>query len=467
MKFSLKKTVSIVLSAAILSACAAIGVVNAFAAASDKAIIHLTYTNAVTKKTTEVATVESYKGEILEFSLTAKAKNPEISDFTGFNLRTYFNQQNDDTSCFYNNDFEDINMYSSFKSLEYTNEYYTDGTFGSKYRFGNTISNPGTFKVLPPAAENGDIASFFIYTACNPFNDGDFTTPVCIYKFTLKVKNGGESWVKFGAIEVNHAHNQGKKNEYTENNPDFLNFSVKLTPVKTVPHSITLNKTSASMGLGDTLNLKANVIPSNAQNSGLIWYSLDSSVASVSDSGKVTAKGYGNTEIVAETANGISASCKIYVLREGETAPTEPKTTAPPATTVAPTVKPTRPSPVAPTVKPTKPSPTAPIVNPTNPESTPPAQDTTNSPAPIAPTVPTAPTTEDPSENIIGDVDGDGIVNSRDRIVLTRFLAKWSGYSIDEKASDVNADDEVNAKDRIILTRYLAKWSGYPSLPHE
>lgn len=417
MKFSLKKIVSIVLSAAILSACAAIGVVNAFAAASDKAIIHLTYTNAVTKKTTEVATVESYKGEVLEFSLTAKAKNPGISDFTGFNLRTYFNQQNDDTSCFYNNEFEDSNMYSSFKSLEYTNEYYADGTFGSKYRFGTTISNPGSFKVLPPAAENGDIASYFIYTASNALNDGDFTTPICLYKLTLKVKNGGESWFKFGALEVNHAYNEGTNKEYTVNNPDFLNFSAKLTPVKTVPRSITLNKTSASMGLGDTLDLKANVTPSNAQNIGLIWYSLDSSVASVSDSGKVTAKGYGNTEIVAETANGISASCKIYVLREGETVPTEPKTT------------------VAPTVKPTKPS-------------------------------PTAPTTEDPSEYVIGDVDGDGIVNSRDRIVLTRFLAKWSGYSINEKASDVNADDEVNAKDRIILTRYLAKWSGYPSLPH-
>lgn len=32
-------------------------------------------------------------------------------------------------------------------------------------------------------------------------------------------------------------------------------------------------------------------------------------------------------------------------------------------------------------------------------------------------------------------------------------------------AADVNNDGEVNAKDRMVLTRHLAKWQGYETLP--
>ena len=71
-----------------------------------------------------------------------------------------------------------------------------------------------------------------------------------------------------------------------------------------------------------------------------------------------------------------------------------------------------------------------------------------------------------PESNISGDSDGDGIVDSKDRIKLARYLAKWSGYEeIDVSAADVNNDSKVNAKDRIVLARHLAKWQGYESLP--
>ena len=69
---------------------------------------------------------------------------------------------------------------------------------------------------------------------------------------------------------------------------------------------------------------------------------------------------------------------------------------------------------------------------------------------------------------LIGDVNGDGAVNSADRIYLTRYLSKWDGFaSIDEKSADVNADGKVNAKDRIILSRHIAKWQGYETLPYK
>ena len=67
-----------------------------------------------------------------------------------------------------------------------------------------------------------------------------------------------------------------------------------------------------------------------------------------------------------------------------------------------------------------------------------------------------------------GDTNGDGEINAKDRMMLTRYLAKWSGYeSVDMTAADVNNDGDVNAKDRMILTRHLAKWQGYETLPFD
>ena len=64
-----------------------------------------------------------------------------------------------------------------------------------------------------------------------------------------------------------------------------------------------------------------------------------------------------------------------------------------------------------------------------------------------------------------GDANGDGLVNAKDRMLLTRYLAKWSGYEdINMTAADVNNDGAINAKDRMILTRHLAKWQGYETL---
>lgn len=68
---------------------------------------------------------------------------------------------------------------------------------------------------------------------------------------------------------------------------------------------------------------------------------------------------------------------------------------------------------------------------------------------------------------IFGDANSDGLVNAKDRMYLTRHLAKWNGYeTIDECSADVNGDGIVNAKDRMILTRYLAKWKDYTTLPY-
>ena len=65
---------------------------------------------------------------------------------------------------------------------------------------------------------------------------------------------------------------------------------------------------------------------------------------------------------------------------------------------------------------------------------------------------------------IIGDINGDGKINAQDRLILSRYIAKWPDQEskiVDMRAADINCDGKVNAQDRLILARYIAKWDGY------
>lgn len=69
---------------------------------------------------------------------------------------------------------------------------------------------------------------------------------------------------------------------------------------------------------------------------------------------------------------------------------------------------------------------------------------------------------------LCGDVNSDGKVNNLDKVILTRYLAKWNDYqNINTYAADVNNDGKVNNLDRVILTRHLAHWNEYSNLPYK
>ena len=81
--------------------------------------------------------------------------------------------------------------------------------------------------------------------------------------------------------------------------------------VKKAPGKVTLNKSSATMNTGDSLQLKA-TLPSNTY-SKITWSSSDKTVAKVSASGKVTAVAVGTATITAKTFNDRKATCKVTV----------------------------------------------------------------------------------------------------------------------------------------------------------
>lgn len=82
--------------------------------------------------------------------------------------------------------------------------------------------------------------------------------------------------------------------------------------VKLPVSAVTLNETSTALVVGNTKQLTATVAPANADDSTVTWKSGNTNVATVDQTGKVTAVGIGTTTITA-TAGGKSATCTVTV----------------------------------------------------------------------------------------------------------------------------------------------------------
>ena len=87
--------------------------------------------------------------------------------------------------------------------------------------------------------------------------------------------------------------------------------SVKVSTRVVAVTSITLDKTSLSMKVGETETITATVNPDNASDKSVVWGSSDVSVATVSD-GTITAKKSGEAIISAKSGSCI-AKCKVTI----------------------------------------------------------------------------------------------------------------------------------------------------------
>lgn len=83
--------------------------------------------------------------------------------------------------------------------------------------------------------------------------------------------------------------------------------------------SVVLNHSSSSLEMDETLQLSASVLPSYVVDRSVTWSSDNSSVATVSNTGLVTAKAAGTAHITATAADGVhTATCTINVVAELE-----------------------------------------------------------------------------------------------------------------------------------------------------
>jgi|GEM_PF-2206643 len=89
-------------------------------------------------------------------------------------------------------------------------------------------------------------------------------------------------------------------------------FTVTVNPL--LPTDVTLSPASKTLDIDQTVQLSAAVKPDNATDKSVTWSSSKTSVAVVSNTGKVTAKAAGTAVITAKTnSGGKTATCKITV----------------------------------------------------------------------------------------------------------------------------------------------------------
>ncbi len=93
-----------------------------------------------------------------------------------------------------------------------------------------------------------------------------------------------------------------------------LSASCEVT-VKQLAVSMTLDKTAAEVTVGETLLLNATVLPDNTSNPAVTWSSGNDAIATVDETGKVTAIAAGTATITATTTDGsnLTASCEVTV----------------------------------------------------------------------------------------------------------------------------------------------------------
>ena len=190
---------------------------------------------------------------------------------------------------------------------------------------GNSVSNMG-----------GEVFSGCSSLAKVKIGDGTFSISTGMFKNCKSLTDIEipESVVQIGEVRVNdddlrdnnseygafwnctnnltiHGKSGSFANQYAKAN----NFEFSTAPVslEITPTSVALNKTTLTLDIGRTSNLRATVYPSNAANKKCTWRSSNTSVATVDSNGKVTAKQVGTATITVKTANGKTASCNVTV----------------------------------------------------------------------------------------------------------------------------------------------------------
>ncbi|MDR2146197.1 MAG: Ig-like domain-containing protein, partial [Tannerella sp.] len=82
-----------------------------------------------------------------------------------------------------------------------------------------------------------------------------------------------------------------------------------------VPTNVTLNQNTATLTVGNTLQLTATVQPTNATNKNVSWSSSNTSVATVNSNGLVTGVAAGNATITVTTEEGNKqATCSVTII---------------------------------------------------------------------------------------------------------------------------------------------------------
>ncbi len=130
-------------------------------------------------------------------------------------------------------------------------------------------------------------------------------TWTCSAQTVVTVEDGKVTTIESGTATITATTSNGKT------------ASCMITVIEPAPEvievtSVSLNKTSLTLEIGESEILTATVLPNNATDKSVTWTSSDQSVAIVAN-GEVTAVGSGIATITATVSNGKTAICRITV----------------------------------------------------------------------------------------------------------------------------------------------------------
>ena len=183
-----------------------------------------------------------------------------------------------------------------------------DGTTYSIQNVDNVA--PNTFTATATSTINSITLSGTTTDAITNGYTGDKTL---IYEYS----KDGSSWQTSSTITglaQNTTYNAQIKAIDKAGNETVAKVSIKTKPQPVT--GITLNKTTAEIVKGNTLTLTTTIAPSNANNKNVDWSSDNTTVATVSSDGKITAKAVGTAKITATAADGSGkkATCTVTVV---------------------------------------------------------------------------------------------------------------------------------------------------------
>ena len=201
--------------------------------------------------------------------------------------------------------------------IQYTGYYYNNGTRKTFYdafyvrvvNTGTPSTGPATLEVFPTPQTIKVGETKWVYATQTRAIGGTYfySEDESIATVTRGELASEGSYTTAAQITAKKA---GKVHIVAKNVNGLTDICKVTVPAQTVS-SVSI-KSSLTMEIGETYTLTPTITPSGAETS-FTWTSDKSSVASVSSSGKVTAKSAGTANVKVTTDNGKTATCKVTV----------------------------------------------------------------------------------------------------------------------------------------------------------
>lgn len=168
-----------------------------------------------------------------------------------------------------------------------------------------TTSESSEFEISD-IEESKDISEIEIRSEVEEISVTDSSAEISELKIEISEQSSNES-SKLKEVSVN---SQIEISRIEESSVQTVAEPSKI-PVSAV--SVSLNKNSLLMTVGDTEKLTATILPENVDDNTLEWYWSDAGVVNIDENGNVTALKAGNAIITVKTINGKSAVCHVTV----------------------------------------------------------------------------------------------------------------------------------------------------------